>query len=251
MLEQCHIGHARILRDADVVGEGAQCARRHAAPVQTGNGQHTRIVPTVDELLVYELDQFALAHHGVRQIEPREFVLMRTRLRNFERVEDPIVKRPVYFELERAHRMRDPFDVIAERMRPVVHRVNAPVVAGAMMRCVPDPVKHRVAQPDVRGVDVDLCSQRPSAIGKLARFHSRKQIEIFINRAVAKAAGLSETAICVRFLGSHVINVRLAFANEFHCILVKPIEIIRRIERRAAELFVCPAVDQPMHVSHD
>ena len=147
--------------------------------------------------------------------------------------------------------MRDPFDVIAERVRPVVHRINAPFVAGAMMRCVPDPIEHRIAQPDVRRVHVDLCSQRASAIGKFARFHSRKQIEIFIDRTVAKAAVLSETAILVRFLGSHVINVRLAFADEFHCILVKPIEIIRRIERRAAELFVCPAVDQPMHVSHD
>src|SRR5262249_57483337 len=32
---------------------------------------------------------------------------------------------------------------------------------------------------------------------------------------------------------------------------IKSIEVIRRIERRATESLVCPAVNQPMHVSHD
>ena len=106
---------------------------------------------------------------------------MRTRLRNFERVENPIIEGPVHFELEGANRVRDPFDVIAERVRPIVHRINAPFVAGAMMRRVPDPIKHRIAQPDIRGVHVDLCAQRARAIRRLARFHSRKQIQIFLD----------------------------------------------------------------------
>ena len=221
--------------------KAAQRCRRHAAPTQTGNRQHSRIVPTVDELLVNKLDEFALAHDGVGQIEAGEFVLMRTRLRNFERVENPIVKRPVNLELQRANRMRDPFDVIAQRMRPIVHRVNAPFVAGVMMRGVANTVEQRIAQPDVRRVHVDLCAQRAGAIGKLARFHSCKQIETFIDGTVAKAASFPETAILVRFLASHVIDVRLAFADEFHRILVKSIEIIRRIERRAAELLCLPS----------
>src|SRR5262249_52404537 len=70
VFEQSHVSDARILCDPDVVREPAQCSWRHAAPAQTGNGQHTRVVPTVDELFVYELYHFALAHHSVRQIEP-------------------------------------------------------------------------------------------------------------------------------------------------------------------------------------
>src|SRR5947207_2988450 len=120
---------------------------------------------------------------------------MWARLRDFERVEDPIVKGPVHFELKGANRMRNPFDVIAEGMRPIVHRIDAPFVAGAMMRCMPDAVEHRVAQPNVRSVDIDLCPQCARAIRKLAGFHSRKQIETFIDRTVSKAAGLAEPAI--------------------------------------------------------
>ena len=243
MFQQGHIGHTGIFGDSDIVCQGAQCGWRHTAPAQTGNCQHARIVPAVDEFLVHKLDQFTLAHHAVRQIEPREFVLMRTRFRNFERVENPIIEGPVRFELEGANRVRDPFDVITERVRPVVHRVDAPIVPGTMMRRVPNPVEHWVTQPNVRRVHIDLCSQCVRAIRKLPRFHSRKQIEIFIDRTFAKAAGPSETAICVRFLGSHVVNVRLPFADKIQCILVKPIEIIRCIEGRAAELFLCPAVD--------
>ena len=70
---------------------------------------------------------------------------MRTRLWQVERVEDPIVKRPVHFELERANRVRDSFDVVAKRVRPVVHRINAPFVAGAVMCRVPNAIEHWIA----------------------------------------------------------------------------------------------------------
>ena len=62
---------------------------------------------------------FAFAHHRVGQIEPREFVLMRMRLRKIERAQNPLVERPMNFELKRADRVGDPFDVIAQRVRPI------------------------------------------------------------------------------------------------------------------------------------
>ena len=155
------------------------------------------------------------------------------------------------FKFQRANRVRNSFDVIAERMRPIVHRVNAPFVPGAMMRCVPDAIENGIAQPDVGCVHIDFRAQRARAIGKLAGFHSRKQIETFINRPLAKAAGLSQTAIFVRVFARRVINVRFAFADEIHCVFVEPVEIIRCIQRRAADLFIRPAIDQPMYVGHD
>ena len=147
--------------------------------------------------------------------------------------------------------MGDPFDVIAQRMRPIVHRINAPFVAGVMVRRVPNAIKHRIAQPDVRRAHVDLRPQRARAIREFARFHSRKQVEIFLDRPIAKRTFLSEAAIFVRFLRRHVVNVGLAFAHELDCVFVEFVEIIRRVERRAAEVLVGPAVDQPMHVGHD
>ncbi len=106
---------------------------------------------------------------------------MRARLWQFERIEYPIVKRSVHFEFQRANRVRNPFDVIAERVRPVVHRINAPLVTGAMMGCVPNTVQHRIAQPDIGRVHVNLRAQCARPIGEFARFHSRKQVEIFLD----------------------------------------------------------------------
>ena len=145
MLQQGHVSHARIFCDADVVGERAQCGRGLATPAQTGNRDHARIVPAVHQFFIHELDQFALANDRVVQIQPRKLVLMWTRFGQFECIENPIVKRPVHFEFQRANRVRDPFDIIAKRVRPVVHRINAPFVAGAVMCRVPNAIEHWIA----------------------------------------------------------------------------------------------------------
>src|SRR5581483_9820282 len=48
--------------------------------------RHPRIVPSRDELLLDELQQLSLAHHGVVQVQARELVL--TRLVAFDQVVD-------------------------------------------------------------------------------------------------------------------------------------------------------------------
>ena len=158
MIEDRHVGHARILRDPDIVGERSQCAGSNAAPPQSGDRDHPRIVPAIDQLLVNQLDQLSLAHHRISKIESGEFVLMRKRRRQFQRLQNPVVKRAVHFELERANRMSDAFDIIAQGMGPVVHRINGPFVSGMVMRGVADAIEHGIAQPDIGRVDIDLCS---------------------------------------------------------------------------------------------
>ncbi len=76
--------------------------------------------------------------------------------------------------------MGDSFDVVAQGMGAIVHRINAPFVAGLMMLGVPDAIEHRIAQPHVRRAHVDLRPQGARAIGKLAGFHPREQIETFL-----------------------------------------------------------------------
>ena len=71
--------------------------------------------------------------HGVFEREPRELVLMRQRTRQVERFQNPIVKRTMHLELQRADAVRDAFDVIAQAMREVIHRIDAPLRTGLMM----------------------------------------------------------------------------------------------------------------------
>ena len=49
---------------------------------------------------LHQLQQLALAHHRVGQVEPRELDLLR--VVDAQLVEEPVVERPVVLELQRA-----------------------------------------------------------------------------------------------------------------------------------------------------
>ena len=159
------------------------------------------------------------------------------------------------FEFQRAKRVGDAFEVIAQSMGEIVERVNAPLVSGLVMRGVPDAIEDRVAQPNVRRLHVDLGAQSARAIGKFARFHARKQVEVFFHGAVAKRSVLAEPPVFVGFSWRHVADVGFAFAHELLSEFVDLIEVIGSKERRAvafqSEIFVRPAIDQPTDIGHD
>jgi len=94
-------------------------------------------VPTLDEL-----QELALAHHRMRQVEPGELDLLR--MEDAERVEIPVVERAVILVLQRADGMRHALDRIGLAVRPVVHRVDAPRIARALVRGLADAVHDRV-----------------------------------------------------------------------------------------------------------
>ena len=77
-----------------------------------------------------------------------------------------------------------------DRMRVVVHRIDAPRVAGAVMVRVPDAVQHRIAHVDVRRRHVDLRAQHVRAVRELARAHAAEQIEV-LRRPARSRYGLS------------------------------------------------------------
>src|SRR6185295_4929295 len=115
------------------------------------------------------------------------------------------VKRPMNLEFERADAVRDAFDVIAEAMGEVIHRIDAPFCPGMMVPGVTDAVEHRVPKPDVRGRHVYLRAEGPRPVRKLARLHAREQIEAFLDGSVAERGFLAGTirraAIFVGVLG--------------------------------------------------
>ena len=65
-----------------------------------------------------------------------EFDLARERAGQLERLQNPIVERAMDFELERAKRVADPFEIIALPVSEIVGRIDAPFLAGLMMRRV-------------------------------------------------------------------------------------------------------------------
>ena len=76
-LQHADIDHAVGFRNPDALDEFADRRRRHAAPLQSGNGRHPRIVPAKDMAAADKLGQYALRQQRVGQIETGEFVLMR------------------------------------------------------------------------------------------------------------------------------------------------------------------------------
>ena len=72
-------------------------------------------------------------------------------------------------------------DGIRLPVREVVHRVDAPLVAGAVMLGVQDAVHHRVAHVQVGRGHVDLGAQRARAVGKLAGLHALEQVQVLFH----------------------------------------------------------------------
>src|SRR6185369_16412819 len=91
-------------------------------------------------------------------------VLARAR-RHRQVVDEPVVKRPVILELQRAERMRDALDRVGLAVGEIIARIDEPPGAGARMRGVQDAVEHRVAQIDVARGHVILARSTRAPFG--------------------------------------------------------------------------------------
>ena len=248
VLEVRDVDDVLALGDADAVAEVADGFRRVAAPPQARERGHARVVPAADVPAFDQLEQLALAHHRVAEIQPRELDL--PRVIDAERVEIPVVERPMVFVFERAERVRDALDGIGLAVRPVVHRIDAPGVAGALMRGLADPVHDRIAQVDVAGRHVDLGAQHARAVRELAGAHAPEQVEIFLDGSIAiraLAARLGErAAVLAHLVGGQAVDVGLARLDELLGPLVELLEVVGRVKQVLA-----PVEAEPADVPHD
>ena len=135
------------------------------------------------------------------------------------------------FKLQRANAVRDALDVIAQTMSEVVHRIDAPLRAGVMMRGVPDAIEQRIAHPDVRRGHIDLGPQGPRAVGKFPGLHAREQIEILGHAAMAERAFLGLTAILVRVVRREIADEGFALLDQRHGVFVNLVEVVAGVER--------------------
>ena len=61
--------------------------------------------------LLHELQQLALRHHRIGEVQACEVVLVRGE--NVERLDEPVVQRTVHVEFQGADRVGDPLDRVA------------------------------------------------------------------------------------------------------------------------------------------
>ena len=141
-----------------------------------------------------QLQQLALAHHGVVQVQPCEFALLRTDFHAVvfaqqphfvHAVDHPVVQGTVNLELKRTHGVRDAFERVFNRVREIVHRINAPLVPFVVMRNVADTVDDGIAEMDVGRGHVNLRANAPFPVGELASLHPVEDVQVPFGRCVA------------------------------------------------------------------
>ncbi len=168
VLELRDVDHVLLLGDTDAAAEIANRLRRMAAAPEPADRRHPRIVPPRHDTLLHELQQLSLAHHRVVQIQARELDLPRT-IGVDQIVDEPVVERPVILEFERAQGVGDPLEGVGQGMREIVHRVDAPRIARAVMRRMADAVERRIPHVQIRRRHVDLRAQHVRPVRKLSR----------------------------------------------------------------------------------
>src|SRR5690242_13918212 len=89
------------------------------------------------------------------------------------------------FKLERAYRVGNAFDRIALAVRPVVHRIDAPMITRPVMLGMQDPVHDGIAQVEIWRRHIDFGAQGTRAIGKLTSVHAREEIEILFHTPIS------------------------------------------------------------------
>ena len=174
------------LGNPDHLAEPAYGLRRIAAPAKTGEGRHPGVVPAAHVTLVYELGELALAHHRMAQVQPSELDLLRVVY--VQGVEEPVVEGPMVLVLHGADRVGDTLHGVGLPVGEVVHGVDHPLIAGAVMRRLQDPVQNGVPHVDVARRHVDLGAKDSLAFVDLAVLHAEEQGEVFLDGAVPVGA---------------------------------------------------------------
>ena len=183
-------------------------------------------------------------------VEPRKLVLLRQRPLKLaavgQLVDDPVVERPMVLEFQRADRMRDPLERVRDRMREIVERIDAPLVAGAMVRRVPDSIDRRIAQVDVRAAHVDLQAQHVRAVREFAGAHPAEQRHVLFRRPMAIGTVLARLgqrpARRAHLLGGLAVDVREAVLDEPLGEAIERIVVIGRVVAMRP-----PVIAEPAH----
>ena len=139
------------------------------SPAHTADGRHTGVVPAAYMLFVYQLQQLALAHYRIGKVATGKLVLLGREYPQL--LYEPVIQRSVVYELQRAYAVCYLFNAIALPVREIVHRVDAPFVARAVVVFMLYAVHQRVAHQQVGVRHIYFSAQRFFAIFVLTIAH--------------------------------------------------------------------------------
>ena len=175
MLKKAELNCAGSLGDAVALGESANCLGRVSAAAQAAYCGHTRVVPAGDTVFFNELAQLALGHNRVVDAESCKLDLARLG-GNGTVFNHPVVERTVILKFERAERMGDMLHSVLNGVGEIIHGVDAPLVAGAVVSGVVYAVDNGVAHIEVAAGKVNFGAKRHFAVFKFARAHTGEKV---------------------------------------------------------------------------
>ena len=244
-----HLDGVVLLGHADAFAELTNRGCSVTTTTQTRDGWHTWVIPALNVLVGHQQVQLTLGHHGVFQIQTRELVLAWMH-RNGDVIQHPVVQTTVVLELQRTQGVRNAFQRIADAVRKVVHRVDAPLVAGLMVFRKLNAVQHRIAHHDERRRHVDFGTQARFAFFEATGTHFFKQRKVLFHAAIAERAVFARrgqrTAIFTDFISRQFVNIRQTLVDQFNRVGVQLIKIVRGVADIAR-----PVEAQPLHVILD
>ena len=176
------------------------------------------------------------------------------RMVDAELVEEPVVEGAVVLELDRATGMCDALNGVLEAVCPVVRGIDAPLVAGAVVPGVQDPIHDRVAHVQVGRGHVYLRPERAGAVREFSGSHPLEQVQALLDGPApvrAVPAGLSQgAAVLSDLLRTQVANVGIPLFEEFECVLIHLLEVVGRKIEPVAPVHAHPAqiLDERVHV---
>ena len=152
----------------------------------------------------------------------------------------------MHIEFERTDGMGDVFDGVALAVSEVVHRIDAPLVSGTVMRGMLDTVKKRIAEHHIRACHIDLGPEHLFTVSIFSVTHLAEKPEVFLHapvpvrtlhtRFVHSATPLAD------FLLSLVINISQTLLYQFFSPCIKLVEIVRSI------FFLVPLEPKPLNI---
>ena len=129
--------------------------------------------------------------------------------------------------------MRDALKRILNRVREVVHRIHAPLVAEMIVGDVTDAVDDRIAEMDIRRRHVNLRANAPFAVRILAIAHLVEDLEVAlgigISRGARRAGLLGNAAVLLPLVLRQVAAIGLPAANQLLGDLEHRVKHVRRV----------------------
>ena len=132
-------------------------------------------------------------------------------------------------------------------MRKIVHRIDAPFVASALMTDVANAVQRRITKIDIWRTHVDLRSENMFTVSKLTLAHTAKQVEVFLDATVPMRAVLARffqrTAKLTNFFRTQAVNIGTTTFDERLCGVIQLFEIVGCMRQT-----ILPVESEPAHI---